>query len=95
MIFDDDLQRLSNDSELGEKAADEIAALRARVAELERVGNRGCFVLMEMMQAYERRVLSDCKTEDDIKARPWECAEYLKAADYLRKVWRSTPEKQP
>lgn len=48
--------------------------------------DRGCFVIMELMQAYERRVRSDC-TPVEIDKRPWECAEYLKASEYLRKVW--------
>lgn len=48
---------------------------------------RGCHVIMELMQAYERRVRSDCTTQEQIDKRPWECAEYIKAAEYLRKVW--------
>lgn len=54
--------------------------------------DRGCFVIMELMQAYERRVRSDC-TPVEIDKRPWECAEYLKASEYLRKVW-PPPEPQ-
>ena len=49
--------------------------------------DRGCYVIMELMQAYERRVRSDCTTQEQIDKRPWECAEYIKAADYLRAVW--------
>lgn len=48
---------------------------------------RGCHVIMELMQAYERRVRSDCTTQEQLDKRPWECAEYIKAAEYLRKVW--------
>lgn len=48
---------------------------------------RGCHIIMELMQAYERRVRSDCTTQEQIDKRPWECAEYIKAAEYLRKVW--------
>lgn len=48
---------------------------------------RGCFVIMELMQAYERRVRTDCTTQEQIEKRPWECAEYIKAAEYLRAVW--------
>lgn len=55
---------------------------------------RGCFVIMELMQAYERRVRSDC-TPEQIEKRPWECAEYLKAAEYLRNVWPPHEPPQP
>ena len=51
------------------------------------VYERGAHTLMEMMKAYERRVRSDCKTQAELDARPWECAEYRAAADYLRKTW--------
>lgn len=50
---------------------------------------RGCYVLMEMMKAYERRIRSDCTTPEQIEKRPWECAEYIAAADFLKKVWPS------
>lgn len=56
--------------------------------------DRGCFVIMELMQAYERRVRSDC-TPEQIEKRPWECAEYLKAAEYLRNVWPPHEPPQP
>jgi len=56
--------------------------------------DRGCFVIMELMQAYERRVRSDC-TPVEIDKRPWECAEYLKAAEYLRNVWPPHEPPQP
>lgn len=56
--------------------------------------DRGCFVIMELMQAYERRVRSDC-TPVEIDKRPWECAEYLKASEYLRKVWPPPEPPQP
>lgn len=58
--------------------------------EIERanlVYERGAFVLMELMKAYERRVRSDCKSQADLDAKPWECAEYRAAADFLRKTW--------
>lgn len=48
---------------------------------------RGCFVLMEMMKAYERRIRTDCRNQEELDKRPWECAEYLAAASYLRAVW--------
>lgn len=44
------------------------------------------FHLMEMMKAYERRVRSECGPED-IQKRPWECFEYISAAEFLRKSW--------
>ena len=53
--------------------------------------SRGMFVLMEMMQAYERRVRSDCTTPEQIAAKPWECMEYLRAAEYLRCIHSSNP----
>ena len=63
------------------------------------VYERGAHTLMEMMKAYERRVRSDCKTQAELDARPWECAEYRAAADYLRKTWPRaadpTPAPQP
>lgn len=61
-------------------------ALAAQRAEAERHRERGAFCLMEMMQAYERRVRSDCKTPEEIEKRPWECSEYIKAANYMRAV---------
>jgi hypothetical protein len=48
---------------------------------------RGCYVLMEMMKAYERRIRSDCTTQEQLDAKPWECSEYITAARYLVKFW--------
>lgn len=45
---------------------------------------RGMFVLAEMMQAYERRIRSDCTSQEQLDKRPWECAEYRAASEYLR-----------
>lgn len=59
-----------------------------RISTLTIAGERGCFVLMEMMKAYERRIRSDCTTQEQIDKKPWECAEYLAAADYLKAVWQ-------
>lgn len=56
---------------------------------------RGCHVLMEMMKAYERRVRTDCRTPEDLAKRPWECAEYVAAANYLRAVWRPEEKSEP
>ena len=50
---------------------------------------RAQYLLMEMMKAYERRVRSDCKSQEEIDKRPWECAEYLIAAEFLM---RTLPE---
>jgi hypothetical protein len=33
-----------------------------------------------MMGAYERRIRSDCTTQEQLDAKPWECAEYNNAA---------------
>lgn len=50
---------------------------------------RTAHALMEMMRAYERRIRSDCRTQEEIDKRPWECREYLYAADVLKKGWAS------
>lgn len=39
--------------------------------------------LREMMAAFERRVRSDCKTEDELAAAPWRCLEYVAAEQLL------------
>lgn len=69
-------------------------ALRAQLAAAEQdaVGlakaiERGGFCLAEMMQAYERRIRSDCKSPDELEKRPWECAEYIAASSYLRTMF--------
>lgn len=72
------------------KATSIAVAKRALQADLDAARalfERGCYNLMLMMQAYERRVRSDCTTPEQISARPWECAEYVEASRYLRKVW--------
>ena len=57
------------------------------VAALADKYERGAYVLMEMMQAYERRVRSDCRTPEELAKRPWECREYLAADEFLRATW--------
>ena len=42
--------------------------------------------LQAMMDAYERRVRSDCKTPAEIAAKPWECREYLAAEQAMRET---------
>lgn len=64
----------------------EIERLRTTAVKLHTAVERGCYFLMEMMKAYERRIRSDCKTQEEIDKRPWECAEYVAAAAYLRAV---------
>jgi hypothetical protein len=54
-----------------------------QLADCERQRDRGMFCLMEMMQAYERRIRSACTTPEQLAAKPWECAEYIKAARYM------------
>lgn len=39
--------------------------------------------LANLMAAYERRVRSDCKTDPDLEARPWRCAEFVQAEEAL------------
>jgi hypothetical protein len=71
-------------------SASEVPVEESAACEIERanrVYGRGAHTLMELMKAYERRVRSDCTSQADIDARPWECAEYRAAADYLRKTW--------
>lgn len=40
--------------------------------------------LQAMMDAYERRVRTDCRSPADLAAKPWECREYLAAEEALR-----------
>ena len=71
-------------------SASDVPVEESAACEIERanrVYGRGAHTLMELMKAYERRVRSDCTSQADIDARPWECAEYRAAADYLRKTW--------
>jgi hypothetical protein len=63
----------------------------ASAQKLAKVIERQSFVLMELMQAYERRIRSDCKTQDELDKRPWECAEYRAAADLLKTLHSSVP----
>lgn len=58
---------------------------------LAKVIERQSFVLMELMQAYERRVRSDCRTQEEIDKRPWECSEYRAAADLLKTLHSPAP----
>lgn len=50
--------------------------------------DRACYVIMELMQAYERRIRSDCTTPEQLAANPWECAEYIKAERFLKAIWK-------
>ena len=50
--------------------------------------DRACHTIMELMQAYERRIRSDCTTPEQLAAKPWECAEYIRGARYLKAVWK-------
>lgn len=68
-------------------AEQDIGTLLIEIDRLRSTGERGCFVLMEMMKAYERRIRTDCRNQEELEKRPWECAEYLAAASYLRTVW--------
>lgn len=61
----------------------DLVDTKSRLAEAERQRDRGRHCLMEMMQAYERRVRSDCTTPEQIAAKPWECAEYIKASRFM------------
>ena len=60
------------------------AALTAMQTQYE----RGAYCLMEMMKAYERHIRTDCTPQEQIDKRPWECAEYLSAAQFLRATWK-------
>lgn len=35
--------------------------------------------LNELMDAYERRIRSDCHSQEDLDKQPWRCSEYLQA----------------
>lgn len=50
--------------------------------------DRACYVIMELMQAYERRIRSDCATPEQLASKPWECAEYIKAERFLKAIWK-------
>ena len=63
--------------------AREVLRLRE---DAERKIGRGCYCLVQMMQAYERRIRSQCSPEE-LEKRPWECMEYVAAADYLKAIW--------
>lgn len=81
-----------------EESADRASAAY-EIERANRVYGRGAHTLMALMQAYERRVRSDCTTPEQIAAKPWECAEYRAAADFLRNTWPRatdpTPSPQP
>lgn len=49
-----------------------------------RLSEKLAFALDLMMGAYERRIRSDCKTPEQLEARPWECAEWRNAQDAIR-----------
>lgn len=40
--------------------------------------------LIEMMSAYQRRVLTDCTTPEQRLAAPWRCMEYIAAEELLK-----------
>ena len=60
------------------------AALLAAVRALADDKDRLAHCLMLMMQAYERRIRSDCTTQEQLDKRPWECAEYVESAKWMR-----------
>jgi len=71
----------------------EAETLRARAEAAEKNAGklvtaieRGSYCLVQMMDVYERRVRSDCTTEQ-LEKRPWECAEYIAASVYLRTMF--------
>jgi hypothetical protein len=63
--------------------ADQRDALQDRLTDAERQRDRARYCLMEMMQAYERRIRSDCTTPEQLAAKPWECAEYVSASRFM------------
>ena len=60
------------------------AAYREMAERLLLQSERGNYCLAQLMQAYERRIRTDCKSQEEIDKRPWECAEYVDAAQFLR-----------
>ena len=65
-------------------ACDYERAHRAMAERLLLQSERGNYCLAQLMQAYERRIRTDCKSQEEIDKRPWECAEYVDAAQFLR-----------
>lgn len=51
---------------------------------------RACYHIMQMLVAYERRVVTGL-TPEQIAKRPWECHEYIAAAEFLRRTWKDAP----
>lgn len=51
---------------------------------------RAAYHLSRIMLAYERRVRTGL-TPEQIEKRPWECAEYVAAATFLRRAWKDAP----
>lgn len=39
--------------------------------------------LADLLSAYERRVRSDCASQQDLDAQPWRCAEFIAAESVL------------
>lgn len=67
----------------------EVEVLKRDAADLAKVIERGGYCLTQMMNAYERRIRSDC-TPEQIEKRPWECAEYVEARAYLCTMFAAT-----
>lgn len=67
----------------------EVEVLKRDAADLAKVIERGGYCLAQMMNAYERRIRSDC-TPEQIEKRPWECAEYVEARAYLCTMFPAT-----
>lgn len=40
--------------------------------------------LQAMMDAYERRVRTDCRSHAELAGRPWRCREYIAAEEAMR-----------
>lgn len=51
---------------------------------------RACYHMMQLMLAYERRIVTDLTPEQIVK-KPWECHEYVAAANFLRRHWQGAP----
>jgi hypothetical protein len=78
-----DIRCLSALEELRERRAHQPAPSQD-AERLARWHERGAYCLAEMMKAYERRIRSDCNGPEDLAKRPWECAEYVEGAKFLR-----------
>lgn len=92
----DRLRQAFNAGVAAARAAPEPGGVPIEVAgKLTVAIERGAYVLAQMMQAYERRIRSECTSQEQIDKRPWECAEYVAAASYLLTMFPQSSTTKP